>query len=111
MGFDPCILAAWPPYQAISVVVYTEALHRYANSTGGTIHYFRISFAHPCDLMAHFSSCGSSVLTAVFVAAAQLLTAAVTLFVLKRRLLRGQRLAVRNRSELSVALYIMKAGF
>ena len=58
--------------------------------------------------MAHFSSCGSSVLTAVFVAAAQLLTAAVTLFVLKRRLLRGQRLAVRNRSEPAVALHIMK---
>lgn len=41
-----------------------------------------------------FALCGSAVATVVFAATAQLLTAAMTRYVLKRRLLKGQRLAV-----------------
>ena len=42
-----------------------------------------------------FALCGSALATVVFAASAQLLTAAMTRCVLKRRLLRGQQMAVR----------------
>ena len=52
--------------------------------------------ASPDCALAGFALCGSALATVVFAAAAQLLTAAMTRFVLGRRLLRGQQLAVRS---------------